>query len=278
MEQKKKKKSLLVKVVIALVVVILIISLAIKMFGGRAVKAGIQTAGSKVLGVGVRVDHVGLWTLLGKVEMKKLEVDNPEGYKHEQLLKMELAHVDLNVPSLLSDTVEIDKMQFDKIELVIEQKGLTSNLNEILKNIPKSEEKPTEDTPTKEKGEGKNLVIKELIINEVTVKADLPVPGKMDTVTLKIDPITMTDVGKKNKVNTAALMSIILKAITKSIAQQGKDILPAEMIGPLGDTLKEAGQQLLESGKDVLKEGTDLGKGVGEAIEGLFKKKEEEEK
>ena len=121
------------------------------------------------------------------------------------------------------------------------------------------------------------FIPKELIINEVTVKAKLlPIPGKADTVTLKIAPITMTDVGKKDKVNTAALISKVLTAIAKGIAEQGKDILPTEMIGPLGDTLKEAGQQLLEGGKGVLKEGTDLGKDIGGVIQGLFKKKEDE--
>lgn len=266
----KKGKKFLMTVIVVIVLLIVVISLAIKLYGGHLVKTGIETVGPKVLQVPVRVDSVNLWTLLGKLEMKNLEIDNPEGYEHEQFLKMGFAHIKLNVGSLFSDTVEIDKMQFDAIELVMEQKGLTNNLQEILNNLPKTEEKPKDSSP------GKGLVIKDLLVNEVSVKIKLlPVPGKADTLTLKLAPIHMTDVGKDNKVDTGELISKVLKAIAGGIAEQGKDILPTEMIGPLADTLKDTGKQILESGQEVLKQGTDVGKDVGDAVKGLFKKKEE---
>ena len=79
----------------------------------------------------------------------------------------------------------------------------------------------------------------------------------------------MTDVGKKDKVNTATLISKILTVIAKNIAEQGKDILPTDMIGPLGDSLKGIGQE-------AMKKGTDLGKDVGDTLKGLFQKKNDE--
>lgn len=267
-------KKTLTTIVLVLVIVILLISLAIKVAGGRAVKAGIEKAGSKVLQVDVRVQDVALWTLLGKLELKNLKIDNPEGYEHDQLLSMGFGHIDLKVGSLLSDTVEIEKMQFDNIVLDLEQKGLSSNLHEILKNLPKAEEKP-EEAPA-EKQAGKNLVIKDLLVNGVTVNVQLlPVPGKADTLTFNLNEIHMTDVGKDKKVDTAILMRKVLTAIAAGVAEKGKDILPTEMIGPLTDTLKETGQQFLETGKGIIKQGTDAGEGVKDAVEGLFRKKEE---
>ncbi len=266
----KKMKKTLVTVVLVLVVLLLLISLSVKMFGAGAVKTAIETIGSKVLQVDVRVRSVSLWTLLGKLEMNNLEIDNPEGYQHEKFLTLDFAHLKLNVKSLLSDTVEIEKMQFDNIELVMEQKGLTNNLQEILNNLPKSEEKPADTKP------GKNLVIRDLLINGVTVKVKLlPVPGKVDTLTLKLAPIQMNDIGTDQKVDTAQLMGRILRAIAEGIAQQGKDILPTEMIGPLTDTLKETGRQILDTGQDVIKQGVDVGEGVKDAVQGLFRKKED---
>jgi len=50
----KKMKKTLLTIVIIVVVVLLLISLGIKMYGGYIVKAGIETAGSKVLQVDVR--------------------------------------------------------------------------------------------------------------------------------------------------------------------------------------------------------------------------------
>jgi hypothetical protein len=166
-------------------------------------------------------------------------------------------------------------MQFDGIEVVMEQKGLTNNLQQILNNLPKTEEKPAEEKP-KDAAPSKSLVIKDLYLNDVSVKIKLlPVPGKADTLTLDLAPIHMTDIGKDKKVDSGELIAKILKAIAAGIAEQGKDILPTEMIGPLTDSLKETGKQIMETGQEAIKEGTDLGKGVGDAVKGLFKKKEE---
>lgn len=270
----KKAKKTLLTIIIILVVVLLLISLGIKMYGGHIVKAGIETAGSKVLQVDVRVKNVALWTLLGKLELKDLEIANPEGYSHEDFLSMGFAHIDLNTGSLFSDTVEIEKMQFDDVVLDLEQKGLSSNLHDILKNLPKTEKKP-EEAPA-EKEAGKNLVIKDLMINKVTVNVQLlPVPGKADTLSFTLEPIHMTNIGTEKKVNTAILMGKILTAIAAGVAEKGKDVLPTDMIGPLADTLKKQGLQMLESGQDVIKQGTELGEEVKGAVEGLFKKKEE---
>jgi len=78
------------------------------------------------------------------------------------------------------------------------------------------------------------------------------VPGKADTLTLKLTPIHMTDIGKDKKVDTGELIAQILKAIAAGIAEQGKDILPTEMIGPLTDSLKETGKQIMETGQDAI--------------------------
>jgi hypothetical protein len=70
-----------------------------------------------------------------------------------------------------------------------------------------------------------------------------------------------------------------LKAIAGGIAEQGKDILPIDMLNSIGHQFSEQGQQLIESGKDI---GTglieDVGKSATEALKGLnpFQKKEEE--
>ena len=269
-----KKKNVLWIIVLVVVLLAAVLSLAIKLFGGWAVKTAIQTAGSAVLKVPVRVEAVSLSPWKGLLEMRDLQISNPEGYEHPHLLTMGFGHVQLNTGSLFSDTVEIEQLHLSKVELVIEQKGLTNNLQQILKNLPKAE--PEAEPKAAEKTEGKGLVIKDLLIEETAVKVKLiPIPGKADTITLRLAPIHMTDVGKDNKVNVGELTAKVLTAIAAGIAQQGKDLLPADMLNSLNDAVKETGRQILEAGQTLLKGGKDLGKGVGEAVQGLFKKKEE---
>lgn len=268
---------MLVRGVILLLVLIAIVAVLIKLFGNRAVKIGIEKGSQLALKVDTRLEGVNLAILGGTLDLNNLEIDNPAGYEHPTFLKLGHAHIGLETGSLLSDTIVIDAMQFDNIEVVIEQKGTANNLKEILDNLPKSE--PTEE-PAKEEKTGKNLKIKQLDINGIEVKAKLlPIPGRADTVTLKINPIHMENLGSGEKIDTPALISKILKAIASGIAEQGKDILPMDMINSIGDQLSQQGQKLIESGKEA---GTGLienvGKSATDALKGLnpFQKKEEE--
>ncbi len=115
----------------------------------------------------------------------------------------------------------------------------------------------------------------------------LPIPGKSDTVTLKLAPIKMTDLGGDNDLDTVALSRTMLLAIAKGITEQGTGVLPDGMLGSLSSELKrlgvlsgslvETGKKLRDAGVDVGKEAKDTGKKVMDGLKGLLKKKENEQ-
>lgn len=282
MKTGKKILTTLLMVVLVLLVAVVILT---RVFGDRVLKIGIETGAEKALKVGVRLDNINLSILGGTLDLSKLEVDNPQGYQNPTLLTLGHTYAALNIKSLLSDTVEIEKIQLDDVSLTMEQKGLTNNLQEILKNLP------TSDAPAQPGAKpSKNLKIKELQINGVAVKVKLlPIPGRGDTVTLKLSPITLTNLGNNEKINVAQLTGVILKAIAGGIMEQGKDLLPTDMLNDLGKgvlgmggkVLKggfEAGKGIIEGtgdvGKGIIEGAGDVGKGAGDAIKGIFKKKE----
>jgi len=265
-------------VLIGILVLIVVVSLLFSLFGDKLIRTAIETGGKKALQVDVRLANISTSLLRGKVELNDLEIDNPEGYQHESFMKIGHAYMNLNTSSLLSDTVEMETIKLDNIHLTIEQKGTTNNLKKILNNLPEPE--PTEPEPEEkpkptEEKPGKKFRIKVLEINNVEVKAKLlPVPGRADTVTLRIKPIRLENLGSEEDIDMAALTSKIVTAISKGIAEQGTDVLPMDMIDSLGDELKKQGEELLKVGKDIGKEATDAIKDIG----GLFKKKEAEKK
>lgn len=288
-----KKKVLKSIIIIVLVLVILVVTL-IHLFGDRALKAGIETAATKALGVDVTIGDLSLSLLRGKLELRDLVIDNPPGYQHPELLNFKRAYIDVAVTSLLSDTVKIEQMQFEDITMVIEQKGLTNNLKEVLNALPSGETAPksTTDEPATE---GKKLHVDNLEISNIAVKVKLlPIPGKADTLTLKVAPIKMTDLGSDNKLSTAKLSAKVLAVIAAGVTRQGGGILPKDMVSSIDSTLKEKGDLLIDGGKeifgitsdigkdaldsskdigkDIIEGGKDIGEGVGEALKGLFKK------
>ena len=254
-------------ITIPLIIVILLIVavVLVGVFADRAVKFGIEKGGSAVLPVAVKVGDADVRILAGKLALHDLIVENPEGYKHKNLLELENGSVEVNIRSLLSDTVEIKQITLDGAVVVLEQKDLLrNNIKDIIKALPKEEQG--------EAVEGKKLHIDELIISNTTVKLKLlPLPGKISTVPLKLGTIRMTDLGGDNKLSTAKLIGTILSAIFRGIAKQGRGILPDDLVngllGAMGKTL--------EAGKEIIKEGAEAGKkileGAGDATKKILK-------
>ena len=284
------KKNILTKILVSTLIVLLVIALfvagLIHLFGGRALKAGVEMAATKALDVPVTVEDISFSLLGGTVDMRNLVITNPPGYQHKNLLELGNMHIDIDIKSFMSDTVEIKEVKLDNMNVVIEQKGLSNNLNEVISALPSAE--PAADKPSDEAvSEGKKLHINNLEIINVKVKVKLlPIPGRADTVEIDLAPIRMTDLGSDDKLDAAILTGKILTAIAAGIAQKGTDLLPKEITGPLKDTLQEQGAILIETGKEavekgkdigkeVIEGGKDIGKGVTEALKGLFKDRKE---
>ncbi|MBN1796156.1 MAG: hypothetical protein JW804_05740 [Sedimentisphaerales bacterium] len=282
----KKAKRLIETIILVIIILIGVLLLGFELFGEHIVKVGIETAGTKALSVGVNIDDLDLSIYSGKVGLEGLRVDNPVGYENKYLLELNEGRVKTSMKSLLSDTVEIESILLDGIILTVEQKGLSSNLNDILKSIPKAE-------PAAKPEEGKNLLVKDLKITNTSVKVKLlpigGITGNVDTVTLKLDPIEMKDLGSKDKMTTARLAKEIMVALATGVAKQGAGKLPDDMLktiqGSLGDitaigeaAAKEATKLLKAGGeeaKEMLDKGGDTGKDIVEGVKGIFDKKEE---
>lgn len=262
-------------VLLAILVLAIAALVVIDLFAERAVKIGIEAAATKTLNVGVSIDEVELSIMGGKLGIKNLSINNPTGYQHEKLLELKDGEIQVEVRSLLSDVVNIREIKLDGINFVLEQKGLSNNLQDIIKTI--SARSKAKDEPKKV---GKKLHIDNLEITNVEVKVKLlPVPGKITTIGLKLSPIKMTDLGSDNKLDTAALTGKILLALADGVAKQGVGVLPKEILDPMKSTLDKTldiGKTATKEGGKLIEAGKDVGKELIEGFKGLLKPKKDE--
>lgn len=258
----KTKKVVLNYVVLPLVILLIILVAAFFLVGTSLIKSGVEKGASATLGVPVTIKDIDLSILQGHVSIKGLVVKNPPAYANETLLEVGEATVNLDIGSLMSDTVKIQLIKLDGAKLTIEQKGSSNNLKEVLDKLPK-EEKQAEPKPAEK---GKGLHINRLEITNTNVKAKLlPIPGKSDTVSLKLDPIIMENIGTDQKLGTGALIAKVLKAIAMGVSKQGAGVLPDGMVKDIGSSVEKAtemGKAATEEGKKALESGK-------EAVEGL---------
>lgn len=258
------------KILIIIVIVIIGIGIAVHLFADMAVKMGIESQGTKALTVGVKVGGVHLSILGGSLELNKLAVDNPPGYQFKKLLELDNAFTSVNIGSLMSDIVDIKELKLNGANVVIEQKGINNNMQDIMTAMKKKEKPPQQEG-------GKKLRIDKLEITNVVVQAKLlPVPGKEETVTLKLAPITMNNLGGDNKMDTAELVSKVLIAIADGIAQQGDGVLPADMMNSVKSSLSNI-EKVLGDGNDLMKQGGELKKELG-GLKGIFGPKDSNKK
>jgi len=235
-------------------------------FANRALKVAIESAGTKALNVGVGVDDVDLSILKGRIGLQNLAIDNPPVYQHDKLLELSRADILLNAKSLLEDVVNITHITLDGANVVLEQRGVSgNNLQDIIEKLPDEDSEPT----------GKKLHIDTLEITnaEVNVKL-LPIPGKVDTLSFKLAPITLTDLGGDKGYDSVALSRTVLLAIAGKIAEQGAGLLPDEMLGSLASELSKLGAlpaALLQEGLKVLGAGEGIGEGVMKGAEDIGK-------
>ena len=267
-------------ILLAILILVVIAVVAVNLFADYAVRVGIETAATKTLNVGVSVGNVDLSIMAGKLTLKNLLINNPPGYQHEKLLELKNAKIEVDVKSLLSDVVKIREIKLDGVNVVLEQRGISgNNLQDVIKTISSGQK--DKDKP---ETSGKKLHIDVLEISNITVKVKLlPVPGKADTVTLKLSPIRMTDLGGNNKLDTAALSGRILLAIANGVAEQGVGVLPKDIVDTITSTLGKTidmGKGIIEGregiGKEIIKGTEDIGKGITEGLKSLLKPKKEE--
>ena len=267
-------------VVAVLLVVLLVVIIAASVFADSAVKKGIEYGGSQKLGVPVTVGSADLSVFRGSLALGDLTIANPQGYEHKHLLELPQGNVAVDTGSLLSDTVQIKRIRLDGVVVVLEQKDLLkNNIKEVLNSLPPS----GSGEPS-----GKKVHIDLLEITNAKAKVKLlPVPGRVDTLTLDLSKITMEDLGGDKALDAGGVIAKVLVAIAGGVAEKGTGVLPKEMLGSIGTELEKLGAlpaalldgsgkiigTSIEAGVDAIQKGGDIGegvmKGVGEVGEGV---------
>src|SRR3974390_2651711 len=100
-------KKFFIRLIILVVILLILAVVVVGLFLDRAIKAGVETVGSRLTGVSVQVESVSLSFWSGKGSVQGLVVGNPEGFKAPTAMKVAAASVAVDTRSLLSDKIVI---------------------------------------------------------------------------------------------------------------------------------------------------------------------------
>ena len=273
-------KKIISRVILSVVILVLLVVVAVWLLINPIAKSAVQSGTSDALGVKTTLKSINVSLLRGTVVMNGLNISNPEGFNSAYLLDSGRFEVEVSTASLLSDTVEIRKLELDRLEVHIEQKLPFSNVAQIMKNIKSSSAEKDED-----KSDGKKVKIERVLIRNVVAHFHLPaVMGKAKIVKVEVPLIELKNVSSDKSGSAAGqLVAQLFPAILSSIIKNGQGLVPTKFLNDLdsqvldlagalgGDTSK-----LIKSIGDSLKKtpagdpAKSLEKGAKDLMEGIF--------
>ncbi len=252
-KKSKKKKPLWLKIVLWVLLGILVLLIGTLIFIDTILTTGIRTGGSLIMKTKVEVDSVSLRPLLGTLDIKGLRVFNPPDFKDGCAIELPSFHVGLEVKSLLTNKIIVNKVEIVGIKVNYEPtiKG-GSNLQAIVNNMDDPNKKPpAEATKDKKAAEGaaKTVVIKELNVSE----GGIGITMFSLTTPIPLPPIKMTGIGEKSDVTMAQAVSIFFKELLASVVN-----VSSQVVGNVGSAVKSAGSTIgsgISSGAQSVSDG-----------------------
>lgn len=284
-------------------VALLLVGLAVAGIAGvfffldTIVGKGIEAGCTRALGVETSVGLVRVGLLTGNFSIGSLRIDNPPGFETDHFLSFDRLHFEIPPDSFKEDTIVVPLLEIDGIDVSLETVDGKKNYDVILANLKRFSSSGSADPdgePPDAEGSGKQLVIREAVIRDITARIDLGmVRGKADRIEIEIPEIRLHPNQETGfaEVSIAQLTEIIVTAVLTAVAKKapanlargllkglgGLQTVRLEMPGALSTGAGSVGGAAAKLGEAAAKK---LGEGAGSAIKsfgGLFGGGDEEQ-
>jgi hypothetical protein len=191
----------------AVVLVILGLIAAPGLFANRAIERAIENTCTNALTTPVTVDATRLSLLSGSLDLDGLTIANPAGYRHKTFLVLKRGDTHVKTLSLLAERITIHDLTFDGLELIVESNGSGSNLQDMIDALHK--------VPPL----GRSFYVRNVDILNVTVRMAMPTGVDPNhTISLKLSPIRMTDLGRDERMDMAGLADEVTNQGMKAVS------------------------------------------------------------
>jgi uncharacterized protein involved in outer membrane biogenesis len=244
-------------VVAVLVAAVLAITLLVNNLDD-IIRQVVETTGSEVTGTAVTLDSAKLTLTDGRGELQGLSIGNPPGYSSPNAFAMQQIALQIDPLSITGDVIVINEVLVDGAVLTAEQKGLNTNLKDLLNNIeaaagPPPASKPAEEDPA---ANIRLMVEKFSFVNSSATV----VTEQWGEKSLDVPNIVMNDIGDKEtgltpqelaNIMTKTLMKRTETAVTKYLEKLAKDAGKKELEKQLDKNLSDDDKAKLKGIKSM---------------------------
>jgi hypothetical protein len=208
---------------------------------GSLIRSRINADGPRLTQSPVNLTAAQFSPLSGSGTLLGLSVGNPKGWTMPEAFKLKSVHIDIVPSTIFSDHIVINEIVIDDPELVYENRILSSNLGDLIKNIAKATSHPAGSPPS---SRHVTYVIKKLRLEKGHVKLGVGPTA----VTLDLPAVELNNLGSGNGVSSEQLSLLIMRTIVSDVVKGSADALGKGVTG-VGSLAADA----IKGSFDVLK-------------------------
>jgi len=239
------------KLLLTLLIFAIGIALLTYVYFDQLIRRSVEVAGSSALGTPVTVTGASLSPLTGRGSVRGLSIANVEGYDAPYAIALESLDFDVSLLSLLTDVIEITRIEVSDARVNYESRVITDNIRALLDNLPSATAAPLVEASPDAAPPGKRVIIRELLIR----RPQITLYTQVTRAPLSLPDLRLQNIGVEEEAATISEAARdILAALNRSLLFEG--------IPDSRTVLDSAGQQLRDSASAV-------GDAVGGAVQSL---------
>ena len=271
----KKKSGLLIKIILGILIVLVILAVAAFLFIDVIAKNALEKGAPLVLGTNVSVQRIHIEPFNGRVEIKNLIIDNPEGtYSSEYAIKLGDIIADVDLATVTKKKIRIEEMFMKDVDVVYETNVINSNLQEILDNVKKldtAEKKEKEEEMQEGGKEEKEKTLQVDLIELDNVGVTVQAKGAAAGLPIKvsIDPMGPLGEGEEGITPVGLSLRILGAIVTTAIKSAGGSVGDAAAVisDAATDAVAGATGAAVDAANTVV---NDAANAASDALKGLF--------
>lgn len=222
-------------------------------------KRVIEHTGTQTMGSAVRVGSVSIDLRGGNATINNFRVANPQGFSNQDMMRFEQLHVDIDIRSLGSDVIRINRITTSEPYVLYELDGRRTNLDVVRERLARP--------PEEEPAEPEREIV--LSIGEISVEN---ISGRLQSDRLP-RPVNVS-LGSVHLENMEGTPAVIAQQIARPLVSQVYRNASAALVaattelleGELSERAEQAARELREEANERIRE---AGGSVEEAVEDL---------
>ena len=256
-------------VILVFVIVVIIVGSIVANNINDVVQTVVEDIGSETLKTNVTLSKADVSLMSSRVLLSGLSIDNPDGFSDAKLFHMDNVIVDVDLMSLLDNTISVEEILIDGAKITVEQKGTGTNVQKVLDNIDQNKDSPPPTEESEQPSSLDDLLVKVKSFQFVGSSATLVTEqwGEQD---LQLAEIKIKDIGGSEGVPVDELVGEIMNPIIKKLKLAAERRLKEIFKEKAKEKLNEKTEEL--KGKATDKLNKVLGEGGMDKLKSLFSK------